>query len=163
MKHKRPSSIIWFERLYWISFATAFVDGIAMWDQQITTMDADFETPGFARAILIAGWILAFALSAVIWFFVAVKAKRWAKWVQVVFACFATISVIVEIIVVFVNFSSVPEEFGLNFSDLVLPDHLNAFAFFSTFLNMVASCLLFRKDAVSWFETKPTSYDEVFD
>lgn len=122
----RPTSILLFERTYWASFASDFL-GVAFFE---------FPDPelGLAGSIIIFGATLVVAL--VLWFFIAIRASRVAKWIY--------LALLAAGVVVNAMF---PEEF---FAGGQISIGLTIVAMM---LGLASVYFLFRNDARRWLAT----------
>lgn len=127
----RPVSIVRFEQLYLAGFAVGVIGAIIGWSQI-----AQIERSPMLGAAVPALIVIGFAISLLLWYFIARRGSVVAKWIATVFAAFSVIGVVVGIV-------------GL----------LGGTAFsMTTGLSLVASLLkiaavtfLFRPDTRAWF------------
>ena len=136
----RPQSIIWFERLYLFALA---IDMIAiLYDIRWALGEKDLELAmaeiGFYPDWTIAITPLAFGISLALWYFVARRGSKIAKWIAVTFAMAMTVLL--------------PILFLLD--ALEEPSNTDiALAICITFIHLIAVMFLFKQDAREWLDS----------
>ncbi len=84
MANNRPRSIIWFERLFWLSFVAVLLD-------EIIALFGGAATRGLSIVVEAAIMLL-------LWYLIAVEAKDWARWLYIVLTAVAIVMIIVIMI-----------------------------------------------------------------
>ena len=134
MKGDRPSSIIWFERLFFAALAVTAIDMFFHRDILFGDLgegtELGFEILG---AVLIIG-IFVFGVQLLLWYFIAHRASRIARSIYALFWVIA----IIGIIALFNDYTA---------SELV-------FAAITQGLTLASLIFLFRPDAAKWFLSK---------
>lgn len=128
----RPSSIIWFERLYLLSLILGTLHGIFFFDETVAQIESD---PGMGALGMGAGFAIiimtvTFLFSLLFWYLIARKGSNLAKWVLVVLTVVGLLFVP----------SSMAQMATIN----------QAVTLILTLLNLFAIAFLFRKDARDW-------------
>lgn len=139
----RPQSIVRFEQLYLGSLAFGLVAGIFNWSASLDMFQADPNIAMFGAGFLIGSMVIGIAISLLFWFFIARKRSKVAKWILIVFFGFGLISLPFSIF-------SVPLA-------LMIPTIVN------TILQGLAVFMLFRPDAIAWFNGETTDVGDIFD
>lgn len=166
MKLPRPKSILWFERFYFLSLGIELLDEYVKRQSQFTFL-ADFGldevSTGLDPLSYMMFWVLVLGISFVIWYFLAIKAKSWARWAQIILAGLGVITLFVEISGIF--FPAIEDADLLNvvWKNMEWPEDLTGLYVTFVIVNAVATYFLFREDAVQWFEQKEVAIDTVFD
>ena len=90
----RPNSIIWFERLFLASLVVSAANFILGYTQmrQLWLADPRVAQVGLGSGFLVGAAVFSFVIYLLLWFLIARKASRVAKWVLVVFIAIALIS-----------------------------------------------------------------------
>jgi len=141
----RPASIVMFERLFLASLAVSLVSVIIGFDTMVDQLAREPATAqfGLGGGFLGGAMALGFAISLLLWFFIAHKASTVAKWILIVLAVFGLISV--------------PAMLAGPWDATVLLG-LASYA-----LEIAALVYLFRDDAKAWFKgewgTNPATFD----
>ena len=118
MPKNRPQSIIWFERAYWLGFATLLLD-------EVVSLYSGGPTLGLSI-------VLEVAITLLLWYLIAVKAKDWARWLYIVLTAAAVVMMIVIMVqekTVFVH---------------------SPWSFVSILAGAIAAGFLLRIDAMLW-------------
>jgi hypothetical protein len=76
MDEKRPSNVVWFERLMYLSIALGVINTALNWNRLV----AMANRMGVVFVVFVGGFVFGM-LIWLIWL-VARKAKHWARWVQ---------------------------------------------------------------------------------
>ncbi len=78
MKTNRPNSILWFERLFFLSLAVTFVD--LFYHREFLTGEIGVDEIGFGFVLIIIGFaMLDFGIQLLLWFFIAHRASSTAR------------------------------------------------------------------------------------
>ncbi len=134
----RPASIINFERSFWASILVGIVGTLIHWKTLVDLMKGDpvmSESVDMAIPFLGFAMIMSFALGGLLWYLIARRASRVAKWIYVVLMAFGIISTFTS-----TNDPMSPKGFGL------------ALTLVSTALTALSIYFLFRPDANEWFK-----------
>ncbi len=133
----RPASIRNFERCFWTSMLLGAASLVLHWPRIVTGLKADAVTaPVIESAVIFVGgaWAIGFAISLLLWHFIARKASNIAKWIYVVVMGLGSVSTLTS------------------FNDPMSPTGLAlAVSLISTALTVFSIVFLFRPDARSWF------------
>ncbi len=156
MKLPRPKAILWFERLYFASLGIALFNEYVMWP----VMVAEMEWTLSSHLVL---WFFIILFSFIIWYFLAIKAKAWARWMQIIFTGLAVIVLFAEIGGIIAPGIEDSNLSGVVWKDMVWPETFTGLYVISVLVNGVGTAFLFRSDAVQWFEQKRLVIDKVFD
>lgn len=156
MKPRRPKSILWFERIYFLSLGIALFNEYVMWPVMTAEM-------GWDSSSHLALWFFILLLSLTLWYFVAIKAKAWARWTQIILTGLGLITLLAEI-----GAMIAPGFDGNGLSNVVWENMQWSETFTGLYVisvlgNAVGTAFLFRADAVQWFEKKALAIDKVFD
>lgn len=159
----KPKSILWFGRLYFASLAIAALDAFLLWDQHIADFETEPELEGVGYLYYAIIWSQAFIFSIVIWYFIVMKPKLWAKWVQIILVALSIAILIGELFFVLfpVGDDGIPE--WANLENLFWPYYLSYLYLIGSLVSVFATYMLFRSTAVDWFDTKIQYIDGVFD
>ena len=133
----RPASIIDFERSFWASMLLGVGSLALHWPTIIGSLRSDPATaPMVDSAAIFAGIALGFgfAISILLWYFVARKASNIAKWIYVAVMGFGAVSTLTSL-----NDPTSPTGLAL------------AISLVSTALTALSILFLFRPDARVWF------------
>ena len=145
----RPGSIVLFERVYWLHIAVAAV--YLTWSYvQISHAVApgDFGQIGRTWALIQGGMsIISIGIEVLLWFFIARRGSRVAKWIFVIFFVLAILSMGV---------------IGFRYSQGALTSFRLGVSVVTMSLRTAALWLLFRPDAAAWFRGRP-SPEELLD
>jgi hypothetical protein len=141
----RPESIIMFERLF---LASLVVSGVSFAIGYEDTMRIAASDPGMRQLGLGAGFIagtlaVSFAIYLLLWYLIARKASRIAKWVLIV--------------LVAIGVASLPVALA---GPLGLTVWLNLAVYA---LEIAALVFLFRADAIAWFRGERAADPAAFD
>ena len=129
----RPGSIVQFERLYLIMVVLGVVNAVMAWDRSVAEIAAQ---PGLAAAAPYAmAAVVGFStlLYLLLWYFIARRASRAAKWIYVVLVAISLASVVLQV---------AGGRFGIDAAAVV---GLAVLA-----LMLWCAALLFRPDSVRW-------------
>lgn len=133
----RPKSIILFERLFLIMVALGVLNAVMAWDRSVAEIAAQpglSEIASYAMAA-VAGFSTIIYL--LLWFFIAWRASRIAKWIYVVLVAISFASLALQL---------AGGRFGVDAAAWV------GFAVLA--LMLWSAALLFRRDAVLWLGGK---------
>ena len=133
----RPASIINFERSFWASMLLGVGSLALHWPIIIGSLRSDPATaPMVDSAAIFVGIALGFgfAISILLWYFVARKASNIAKWIYVAVMGFGAVSTLTSL-----NDPTSPTGLAL------------AISLVSTALTALSILFLFRPDARVWF------------
>lgn len=133
----RPASIINFERCLWASMLLGVGSLALHWSVMIDGLKSDpTVAPMVESAVIFVGVALGigFALSILLWYFVARKASNIAKWIYAVVMGFGAVSTLTSL-----NDPTSPTGLAL------------AISLVSTALTAFSILFLFRPDARAWF------------
>ena len=134
----RPSSIIWFERLFLASLIVSLVNFVLGYGQmrRLWLADPRLAQVGLGSGFLVGAAVLSFVIYLLLWFLIARKASNVAKWVLVVFIA--------------IGLLSLPSAFTGPFS---VAQGLGLLVYI---LEIAAIVCLFRADARAWFAGEQT-------
>jgi len=141
----RPASIVMFERLFLASLVLSLVGVIIGFDGMVDQLASEPGTAelGLGGGFLAGAMAVGFAISLLLWFYIAHKASNVAKWILIVLAAFGLISL--------------PAMLTGPWDATVLLG-LASYA-----LEIAALIYLFRDDAKAWFRgewgTNPATFD----
>lgn len=136
----RPASITRFERLYFAALAVSLINTALHYKASLARVQAGSAidlNAGFVLAVL----ALSIAVSLLLWFLIARKARNGAKWTLVVLAGFSLFSFI----------PSMREALALGPLALALN-----IVYFALYLSAVG--YLFGRDAAAWFANRGRSF-----
>lgn len=128
----RPTSIIWFERLFLLSLAIALANAVLSYEAAVAMVQADpvMGELGWGDGFVIAVIAISLAIPLILALLIARRASSLAKWVLVG---------LVALGLLFISFDT---ETILSLA--------NVGTAATTILQIAAVALLFRKDAVEW-------------
>ena len=132
----RPISIINFERCYLGAFVIGIVNSALNWSDTRERMAAQEQVLG--TWVLPLGVLVGFAITLLIWYFVARRASVVAKWIATVFLVLGWIGVLFAL-------ASGNYPHGL----------AGVLGITGTILQTIAIYLLFKPDAEAWFTGGP--------
>ena len=131
----RPNSIIQFERFYLAAIGVDGVNTALSWSER---EERALLTPQmFGNATLPLTTAIGFGIALLLWFFVARKGSRIAKWIVTIFVALA---------LAWTLYAIPSGRYSLGLSGLL--------GLFSTVLQGYAIAMLFRPDARPWFGAK---------
>lgn len=156
MKSARPTSIIWFERFYFLSLGIELLNEFVTWPVVL-------EEVGWEISTYLLMLLLVVILSIVIWYFLAIKAKSWARWAQIIVTGLGVIGLFFEIGAVLAPAIEDTVQLHVMWENIVWPETLTALYVTAIVVNVVATYFLFRGDAISWFDEPRVAIDKVFD
>ncbi|QTD57117.1 hypothetical protein [Parasphingorhabdus cellanae] len=156
MRQSRPKSILWFERFYFLSLAMELFNEYVTWPMLL-------EDVGWEASSYILVWGLIVGVSFIIWYFLAVKAKSWARWTQIILAGIGAIILLFDIGAVLVPALQDSNLTNVRWEAMAWPENMTALYVMGVFVNLFATHFLFRKDAINWFDRKHVDIDTVFD
>ena len=128
----RPSSIVWFERLFLLSLLIASIAMVTSFDTLVAQVEADpaLAGLGWGRGAVIAISAISLLLPLVLWYFIARRASAFAKWLLVLLTVAGLLFLEIDI------------------ARVTAADTL--MTLLVTLLQLVAIVLLFRADARTW-------------
>jgi hypothetical protein len=131
----RPVSVVWYERLAWVAFATGLVSAAA---DPATLAKYYGQSPIFYPIA-----IACFLAMQLLWIWlIARKRQNWARWISVVLTVLAIPMTI------------------LDFDERVRLIAIAAIPYYLAFvIQIVVLSLLFRHDARRWFAGRPSAPD----
>lgn len=135
----KPDSIVLFDRLFLGSMALGILNFVFEWSK---TKAALVNSPEIAAAGLGTGFIIAtfvggMILNLIIWYFISARASKIAKWIFTVFFVVGLLFILTSL-----NNPLGPKGIALA-GTLVI-----------TALQGAATYMLFRPDAIAWFDSK---------
>ncbi len=166
MKLPRPKSILWFERFYFLSLGIELLDEYVKRQSQLTFLEdfgLDEVSAGLDTLSYLVFWVLVLGISFVIWYFLAIKAKSWARWAQIILAGLGVITLFLEIGGILVPIFEDAGLLNVVWKNMEWPEDLTGLYVTFVIVNAVATYFLFRRDAIKWVEEKQVSIDTVFD
>lgn len=140
---KRPQSIIRFEQLYLGALVLSLIGGIFNWSASLTLLEADPATAAFGTGFIIGSMLVGVAISLLLWYFTARRGSKVAKWILTIFFAIGL--------------------FGIPFSIATLPTSILLTTLVNAILQGLAVFMLFRPDAVAWFNGDTNDVGDVFD
>lgn len=129
-----------FDRLFLGAMALGVVNFAFRWNEteEIFAKSPEMAAVGFGTGFMVASFVGGMAINLIIWYFISARASKVAKWIQSIFYGIGLLSVIVNL-----NNPLAPQ--GAAFIGLLI-----IYAMYGG-----ATYMLFRPDAVEWFNTKP--------
>jgi len=138
----RPRSIVIFERCYLGAWIIGLVNFALNWNVALDVMNANPSIaqlgPGFSSTMLIGGALLGAAITLILWYFVARRGARVAKWIVIVFYALGAISFLRQV-------TAADTVMRLGFAILLV----------QFVLQTIAVVMLFRRDTKIWFGENP--------
>ncbi len=132
----RPSSIVWFERLFLLSLALAMLNAVLSYGMLVAEVESEPALAGMGGPLVLTVVAASLLIPLILWYFIARRASVIAKWL------------LVALIAIGLLFGSYGFESGIT-----LPDLLGVVV---TILQLLATALLFRADAREWLaEPRP--------
>lgn len=132
----RPNSIILFERLFLGSLVIGIINAYLSWDTTMDALAADPNTAGLGAGFTYGVLAFSFGTNLLLWFLVARKASKVAKWILIVFFGIGLIAM--------------PSSLG------TLSPLSAAVAVVITVMQGVGLFMLFRPEAKKWFAGEKT-------
>ncbi len=139
----RPQSILKFEQFYMGSIILGLVNTFLNWSNTKAQLAADPNASMFGDGFLIVVTVISVSISLLLWYFTARKASNVCKWILTVFFVIGLIFL----------------PFGL----FQLPTTVMIISLVSTALAGYAIYMLFRPDAVAWFQGETAPSPDTFD
>lgn len=135
----KPGSIILFDRLYLGSLALGAVNSVFNYGDVKAALAATPETAaiGFGGGFIIATIVISFVINLILWYFVSARASKIAKWILAAFFAIGLLSILS-------NLGEPMAPQGLAFGLMLV----------LTLMQGVATFMLFRADAIAWFDNK---------
>ena len=134
----RPASITIFERCYLGAWILGLINTALSWDiaQEILNANPAIAElgPGFVSTMLIGGTAIGAAITLTLWYFVARRGARVAKWIVVILYALGAVSFLRQLM-------GADTVMRLGFGIL----------FVQFILQTIAVVMLFRPDTKSWF------------
>ncbi|HTG37838.1 hypothetical protein [Sphingomonas sp.] len=130
----RPSSIIWFERLFLAALAIGLVNSLMI----LNAINADQAGQPLSPSVLIGSIVVGNIINVVLWYFVARRASNIARWILVALFVLGALSL---------GFSVMTDSYPGGIEGL-----LGAIGWA---LQAASILCLFRRDAATWFESEP--------
>jgi hypothetical protein len=143
----RPNSIVMFERLFLASLVLSAISSFFAYDSILAELNRDpaLLQLGLGGTFVAGTMAFSLALYLLLWFLIARKASRVAKWILVAFVAIGLASLVFSLTVSFT------------------PDLLTLLGLASYALEVAAVVFLFRPDAVAWLKgespTDPATFD----
>jgi hypothetical protein len=143
----RPHSILMFERLFLGSLALSTVASVLAYDDVLAELERDpaMAQLGLGGGFLVGMLALGMAIFVLLWFLIARKASRVAKWILVVFVAVGLASLAVSL------------------ADSFTPDVNTLLSLSSYALEVAAVVYLFHADAVAWLRGEAPADPATFD
>ncbi|UYH54602.1 hypothetical protein N6L26_11205 [Qipengyuania sp. SS22] len=128
----RPTSIIWFERLFLLSLGIALLISLLQYDMLLAQVDgqAAFAPLGLGPGFVIGVIAISLLVPLLLWYFIARRASNLAKWILVLLTAAGLLYL------------------DLGAARMWAPAGI--MALIVTALQVVAIALLFRADARAW-------------
>jgi hypothetical protein len=140
MRPRRPTSILWFERLAWLSIAVGIVTASLQWDAMVALFDSGGSGLGFVLVII----FISYGLFGLLLWLIARRASNVAKWIYVGLSALGFLGLI--------DFASFRAQANIVFG-LGLAQYL---------LSAITVWLLFRADARNWFAGRRPVDPDIF-
>jgi len=143
--HAQPPSIHTFEKFFWASLLAGVVNIMFNWDYVTATL---LEDPGLnippdsIGIILMVAVIFGLGINILLWFLITQKSSKVGKWVFAVFTAYGVISGIAAL--------------------FVAPQLTLILGTISTALSAGALYMLFRPDALAWFDGESFDAGDTF-
>ncbi|MEN3746762.1 hypothetical protein TPR58_06260 [Sphingomonas sp. HF-S3] len=134
----RPTSILWFERLYLAAFALSLVSIALSWESGVAMMEANPNTRAMGAGVLAFGSAAVCVATLLLWWFAAHRRSVVAKWLISIWFVISTVMLALTL------FRS-----GLRF------DIVSAVGWAVYLLRAWAVSYLFKPDAETWFAGAP--------
>lgn len=141
----RPQSIVMFERLFLASLAISVLGFILNYREmtEVLARDPGMQQVGLGSGFIVGTAVVGYALYLLLWYLIARRASKVAKWILVVFVAISVLS-------------TLPSLTGPWNSTIV-------FAVVIAALEIAAVALLFQADATAWLDGKATPDPTTFD
>lgn len=139
----RPNSIVKFEQFYLGALALGLVNGVLNWSNASEMLAADPNLAAMGPVFLVVTMAVGIGISLLLWYFAARKASVVAKWIITVLFGIGLISLL--------------------FSLGSLPVVNMVITGIVTLMQGYAVYMLFRPDAVAWFNGESSDVGSVFD
>lgn len=156
MKRSRPKSILWFERFFFLSLGIELLNEYVTWP--VILEEIQWESSSYLML-----WSVIVALSLFLWYFLAIKAKAWARWAQILLAGMGAIFLLLEIGAVLAPAMEDGNPTNVVLDNMIWPETFTFLYVLVVVMNVIATYFLFRSDAVKWFHEKQIAIDTVFD
>ncbi len=137
----RPNSIIMFERLFLASLVVGLVGLALTYQQSVDALANDPATAalGLGGGALLGIVVFSYAISLLLWYFIARRASTVAKWIFIVILALGLVSLV-----------------GVVTGPWTLETILNVVVYG---LEVVAAGFLFQPDAKAWFASRGAAAD----
>lgn len=143
----RPTSIVWFERLFVASILLSVVRASINWIENFTSGDFNLEGWTNFTTMMMLATLISFTIEIGLWYFIARRASNIAKWVLI-----AKTSLGLAVI----SWTLTP----------LLQSNLATLIGFTLFIHLfiiLSIVFLFRRDARGWFREKDTIREDTTD
>ena len=127
----RPKSIAMFERVFLASLVIALINSVLSWDDMTAALAREPAAAGFGNGLLVASIALSLLVPLVLWYFIARRASRIAKWILVILTV--------------ANFAVFVDQIGTNPGGVTMMLGTAVLV-----LQIYAVWHLFKADAVAW-------------
>jgi hypothetical protein len=137
---KKPDSIILFARLFLGAMALGAINFAFRWSDATTLLaqSPEAKAAGIGLGFLIAVFVVSTSINLALWYFISRRASKVAKWIQTMFYLIGLASFAWTF-----NNPLEPQGLGLAISVVIL------------IIYGAATAMLFRPDAIAWFDRKP--------
>ncbi len=138
----RPSSILWFERLFLFSLALGLLNGFLGYESTMAQVEGDpgMAALGLGTGFLLATAVIGFAVPLLLWYFIARRGSDIAKWILVILTAVGL--------------------FMLPGTTAAQGGAVAALTIFISALQVAAITFLFRKEARAWLADDPKAMPE---
>ncbi|MBX7491760.1 hypothetical protein K3163_00895 [Qipengyuania sp. 1NDW9] len=135
----RPSSILWFERIYLVALALGALHAVVNFDASLARLESEpsIAILGGASSFVVAIMVFSFLISLLFWFLIARKGSNFAKWILVLFTAIGL--------------------FMLPGTLEAMTENARLVTITLTALQVIAIAFLFRRDAREFLASDPTS------
>lgn len=143
----KPDSIKLFDRLYLGSLALGALNFAMGWSEMSDKLarTPEIVAAGLGSGFMIATVVVSMAINLVIWSFISLRASKIAKWIFVAFFAIGLLTML------------------SNLNNPLGPQGLSlAVALFVTVMQGGALYMLFRPDALAWFDRTPPVDPDTF-
>lgn len=143
----KPDSIILFDRLFLGSLILGALNFLFAWKETSEKLASapEFAATGFGTGFLIATFAIGMIINLIIWYFISARASKIAKWILTVFFVLGLLSMLSNL-----NNPLGPQGILLGVAIVI------------TIVQAAAVYMLFRPDAIAWFDRKPPVDPDTF-
>ena len=143
----KPASIILFDRLFLGSLILGVLNFLFAWSDVSETLAStpEFAAMGFGSGFIIGTFAVGMIINLIIWYFISARASKIAKWILVVFFALGLLSMLSNL-----NNPLGPQGITLGVAIII------------TIIQGAAVYMLFRPDAVAWFNRTPPVNPDTF-